>query len=223
MSLVYAENTPSLWVLRVEAVSVCFQCRFHHADAAFGEDAAFERRVGLESYDYFVFLVDVARAVCREGLRELGLRVINALLALGLEHFGKFVPQSLGLGSGALEKTFVAVIRRVVVLYEVADVDFALPHIAIETFDTVSEFHKVVFLFDKHLFFYAAKVVEVFEICNSKICVFLYAFQAKRFYYLLHKIFRPVLHTPKAVVKVALPRRVVPIAAPAFCAVVDVG
>ena len=88
----------------VKLVAVGFERAFHHADTAFGEDAALERRIGLQTHDYLVVLVDVACAVSVDRLRKFLFCVIYAFLAFHLEHFREFVPKSRCLCRGTCEE-----------------------------------------------------------------------------------------------------------------------
>src|ERR1700750_1904755 len=128
-SAVYASNTASLCVLRyfVEGCTTrgAGLARFREApEAAVRHDRALERRLRLEADDHLVVLVDVARRVRGDRARDLG-HVENALLALLDEQPFERLPDLLRSSGRRREKRLVAVVRRVVDLDEVADVDLA--------------------------------------------------------------------------------------------------
>ena len=113
--------------VRVGLVAVGLERVEHHAEAAVGHDRALQRRVGLQADDDLVVLVDVAGRV--RGDRARNLRdVEHALLPLLDEQRRSACPRSSSSARwrGA-RNAVVAVVRRVVLLDEVADVDLLLP------------------------------------------------------------------------------------------------
>ena len=95
-------------------------------EAAVRHDGPLERRVGLQADDDLVLAVDVAGRV--GGDRAGNLRdVEHALLALLDEQFVQRVPDLLRARGRRREERPVALVRAVVLLDEVADVDLLLP------------------------------------------------------------------------------------------------
>ena len=109
-----------------------------HLDAAVGHECTLQGLVGLQADDLlqiFQALVDVAGAVCGQAADDVGLHIQHAALgALGLLQLLQCAPQLIGRFSGVGEEAFIAVIGRVVLLDEVADVDFLFPDAALKAF-----------------------------------------------------------------------------------------
>ena len=109
-----------------------------HLDAAVGHECTLQGLVGLQADDLlqiFQALVDVAGAVCGQAADDVGLHIQHAALgALGLLQLLQCAPQLIGRFSGVGEEAFVAVIGRVVLLDEVADVDLLFPDAALKAF-----------------------------------------------------------------------------------------
>lgn len=80
--------------LGIQFVAISLESRLHHADTALGEDSALERSVGLQTYNHLILLTYIASAIGGECLGQTSLSVINALLALYLEHLAQLVPQA---------------------------------------------------------------------------------------------------------------------------------
>ena len=97
-----------------------------HPEAAIRHDGAFERSVGLQANDDLAVPVDVAGCVRRNRTGNLG-DVEDALLALLDEQRLEGLPDLLRACGRGREKTVVAVVRLVVLLDEIADVDLLLP------------------------------------------------------------------------------------------------
>ena len=106
-----------------------------HAPAAVGHHCALERSVGLETDDHVVVLADVTGLEGVDVGRGVGVNVEDAHLALfGEVLFLEGVPDPHGLFSGASQERGVALIRGVVQLDEVADVDLIAPVTLDKTF-----------------------------------------------------------------------------------------
>ena len=117
--------------LRADLVAVVLECLLCHADAAVGHERLLERLVRLQSDDFFeVFQrgVDIAGAVCRQARDDLRLHVEDAALrALLLLQFLHARPQAVRRVCRRREKALVAIVRRVVALDEVTNIDLLLP------------------------------------------------------------------------------------------------
>ena len=109
-----------------------------HLDAAVGHKGALQGLVGLQTDDLLQILqllVDVAGAVGGQAADHLGLHIQHAALgALGLLQLLQSAPQLIGRLGGACQKAFVAVVRGVVLLDEVADIDLLFPDAALKAF-----------------------------------------------------------------------------------------
>ena len=109
-----------------------------HLDAAVGHEGALQGLIGLQADDLLEVLqlgVDVAGAVGGQAGDDLGLHVQHAALgALFLLQLLQGTPQLIGRLGGASQKAFVAVVRGVVLLDEVADIDFLFPDAALKAF-----------------------------------------------------------------------------------------
>ena len=111
---------------------------FRHLDAAVGHEGPLEGLVGLEADDLLQILqalVDIAGAIGGQAADHLGLHVQHA--ALGAFCFLQFLqsaPELVG-GFGRPDKErFVSVIRSVVFLNKIPDVDFFFPDAALKAF-----------------------------------------------------------------------------------------
>jgi len=109
-----------------------------HLDAAVGHECTLQGLVGLQADDLlqiFQGLVDIAGAVSGQAADDFGLHVQHAALgALFLLQLLQGTPQLIGRLGGASQKAFVAVVRGVVLLDEVADIDFLFPDAALKAF-----------------------------------------------------------------------------------------
>ena len=118
--------------LRVEGVAIGGKGCLHHADAAFGEDAALQRRVCLQTNDHLAVFVDIACSVGVEALRQFGFCVVDSLFSFHLEHFAENVPQFVGAGCRTGKEGLITVVGLIVVLNKVTYVDFMLPGCSFE-------------------------------------------------------------------------------------------
>jgi len=109
-----------------------------HLDAAVGHESTLEGLVGLQAHDLLQILqvfVNVAGAVGGQAADDLRLHVQHAALgALGLLQLLQGTPQLVGRLGGAGQKALVAVIRGVILLDEVAHIDFLFPDAALKAF-----------------------------------------------------------------------------------------
>ena len=117
--------------VRVGLVAVGFQGSGDHPEAAVRHDRAPERRFGLQPDDDFVVAVDVARGVGGDGARDLG-DIEHALAALFGEEVGQLFPDRGRALRRRREEVGVAVVGRVILLDEVANVDLVLPQAFLE-------------------------------------------------------------------------------------------
>ena len=111
---------------------------FGHLDAAVGHEGALQGLVGLQTDDLLQILqllVDVAGAVCGQAADHFGLHIQHAALgALFLLELLQSSPQFVGRLGGTGQERLVAVVRGVVLLDEVAHVDFLFPDTALKAF-----------------------------------------------------------------------------------------
>ncbi len=117
---------------RGDRVAVRLQGAGDHPPAAVGHDRALERGVGLEADDQFPVTVDVAGGVRGDRRRDVVGDVEDALTALLREPVRDRPPHGGGALGGTGEEGVVALVGRVVVLDEVADVDGVAPQSALE-------------------------------------------------------------------------------------------
>ncbi len=117
--------------LRVGLEAVRLEAVGHHLQAAVGHDRPLQRRLGLQADDDLIVLVDVAGVVRGDRARDLR-DVEHALLALLDEQVGQLLPDRRGALGRAGEERLVAIIGRVVLLDEVADVDLLGPQAWLE-------------------------------------------------------------------------------------------
>jgi len=112
----------------VGLVAVRLQAALDHAPAAVRHDRPLQRRVRLQADDQLVRLVDVAGAVGGDRPRRRGVDVEDAAARTLLAHqLGHPLPQRLGPWGRPGEERPVSLVRRVVALDEVADVDRVPP------------------------------------------------------------------------------------------------
>ena len=116
--------------LRIRFLAGFLDGLLDHAPATVRHHRALAGNVGLEANDHVIDFrgVDVAG---REGVdvgRGMGVHVVDALLALhGQVVVVEVLPQVLGLLGGRSQECLVALVRGVVLLDEVADVNILLP------------------------------------------------------------------------------------------------
>ena len=109
-----------------------------HLDAAVGHESTLQGLIGLQADDLFKILqlgVDVAGAVCGQAGDDFCLHVQHAALGtLFLLQLLQGVPQLVGSIGGASQEAFITVVGGVVLLDEVAGVDFLFPDTAFKAF-----------------------------------------------------------------------------------------
>ena len=118
--------------VRIGLVAVRLERVGDHPEAAVRHDRALQRRVGLQTDDDLVLAVDVAGRVGGDGAGNLR-DVEHALLPLLDEQLVERLPDLLRARGGGREERFVAVVRLVVLLDEVANVDLLLPETGSES------------------------------------------------------------------------------------------
>ncbi len=111
---------------RVRLVAVGLETRRDDAPAAERHDRPLERRVGLQADDDLAVLVDVAGLVREDAGGNLR-HVEDALLAFLGEQRLQRLPHALRALGRTLQELAVPLVRGVVALNELADVDPALP------------------------------------------------------------------------------------------------
>ena len=123
--------------LRVDLVTVGL-CRFlRHLDAAVWHECPLQRLVCLKTdnlLQIFHGLIDVARAVSRQTCDNLRLALKDAAsFAFLLLKLLELSPELVGRLRRSLEEAFVPVVRCVVVLDELTDIDIIGPFASLET------------------------------------------------------------------------------------------
>ena len=116
----------------IQLIAISLQRRLYHTDTTLGEDTTLQRSIGLKTNDNLALLVNISCAIGAYALRQLCLGIINALLALHLEHLRKDVPKLLCLLTGASQETLVAIVWLVVVLDEVTNINLVLPRCSLK-------------------------------------------------------------------------------------------
>ena len=112
-----------------------------HTPTAVRHHGTLARNIGLQTDNHIVDFrrVDVAGAECVDASRCVGVDVVDALLALhGQIVVIEILPQVLGLLSGVSQEGLVALIRRVVLLNKVTDINVLLPVALSEAFPSLS-------------------------------------------------------------------------------------
>ena len=118
---------------RGDLVAVLLAGVAHHAHAAERVAGALERLIGLEANDQLAVLVEVAGAERGDGDDGFGVDVADAaLFALLGEQGIELLAQSGRACGSRREESAVAVIRGVVLLDKVADVDLVFPNAAVK-------------------------------------------------------------------------------------------
>ena len=90
----------------------------------------------MQTDDYFVVAVNVTRTISRDRLGKLRFRVVNATFTFFFKHFGELIPNLLRLFRRGGEERLITLVRGVVILDEITDVDFMLPGITLEASPT---------------------------------------------------------------------------------------
>ena len=112
-----------------------------HTPAAVRHHGALARHIGLQTDNHIVDFrgIDVAGREGVDARRGVGVHVVDALLALhGQIVVVQILPQVLGLVGGVSQEGLVALIWRVVLLDEVADINVLLPVALGEAFPSLS-------------------------------------------------------------------------------------
>ncbi len=111
---------------RIRRVAVGLQARRHDAPAAERHDGPLERRVGLQADDQLVGLVDISRRMGQDAGWHLG-HVQDPLLALLCQERLQRLPEATRAVGGACQEIAFALVRRIVALNELAQIDPRLP------------------------------------------------------------------------------------------------
>ena len=112
-----------------------------HTPTAVRHHGTLARNIGLQTDNHIVDFrrVDVAGAECVDASRCVGVDVVDALLALYCQIVViEILPQVLGLLSGVSQEGLVTLIRRVVLLNKVTDINVLLPVALREAFPSLS-------------------------------------------------------------------------------------
>ena len=112
-----------------------------HTPTAIRHHGALARNVGLQTDNHIVDFrrVDVTGAECVDTSRCVGVDVVDALLALYCQIVViEVLPQVLGLLGGVSQEGLVALIRRIVLLNKVTDINVLLPVALSEAFPSLS-------------------------------------------------------------------------------------
>ena len=107
-------------------VSISLERVDDHPKTAIGHDRTLERCLGLKSNDHFVAPIDIAWIVGSDGTWNQG-NVEHALFSFFHEEFVQAIPKVRCACGGARKEGIVSLIRLVVLLNEVADIDLPLP------------------------------------------------------------------------------------------------
>ena len=118
---------------------------FRHADAAERHESALQRLVRLKTHDLLQILqvfVDVAGLMGSQGRNNLGVHIQDAALgAFFLLQLLQSAPQLVGRFGRADQEGFVTVVRLIVLLDKVANVDFFLPDGTLEAIPLLKIVH----------------------------------------------------------------------------------
>ena len=118
---------------------------FRHADAAERHESALQRLVRLKTHDLLQILqvfVDVAGLMGSQGRNNLGVHIQDAALgAFFLLQLLQSAPQLVGRFGRADQEGFVTVVRLIVLLDKVTNVDFFLPDGTLEAIPLLKIVH----------------------------------------------------------------------------------
>ncbi|MNS85746.1 hypothetical protein D3C72_1196200 [compost metagenome] len=129
---VFGEHFFQLWI---QFAAIDLTRTFDHFDAAEWDQRAFQRGVSLQTYDGFQLFSDVASVMGSDGRGNVGVEINWRMGAvLQFDPFHNLVPQGGGGLSCASQEGFITLVRSVVFLDEVTNVDFVLPVTFAETF-----------------------------------------------------------------------------------------
>ena len=117
---------------RVQLVAVSFQAVFHHTCSAFRVNTTFQRGIGLQADNYFVFFVYITWSISIYALRIFCFSVVNTFLPFYLKHFSQFIPNLLRLIRGALQERIIPFIRFIIVLDKIPYINLSFPNFAFE-------------------------------------------------------------------------------------------
>ena len=111
---------------------------FRHLDAAIWHERALQRLIGLQAYHLFQILqlfLDVARSISRQRRDDLCLHVEDAALGtLFLLQLLQLAPQLVGRFCRSCQEALITVIRLVVILDKITDIDFFFPDSSVKSF-----------------------------------------------------------------------------------------
>ena len=124
---------------RIHFPAVGLQFAVNETDAAERHDGALERFIGLESDNLFQILVNISGLVGGDGGNRFFVDVVDAFsLPFESHPVQEIPPERNGSLRGRFQKLFPAVIRSVIALDEVFDIDFFRPRALAEIHDAVS-------------------------------------------------------------------------------------
>ncbi len=114
--------------LRINFISIVRASFFSHSDAAVRLQRTFERFVCLETDDFFLALVQISRTMRSNGRNYLCVHIKNAACFTFFFLQIKYLcPQIICCLRRACQEGFISLIRSIVPLDEVTDIDFIIP------------------------------------------------------------------------------------------------
>ena len=126
--------------VRVKSVAVIRTCLLRHADSAVRLQGTLEGRVRLNAYDSFFGFIKISGTMGRNGGNDLGIHIQDTA---GFSFFAAqiqyLLPKIQSILGRACEKSFIPVIRVVIVLDEITHVDFMFPIAANKTIPFCSQ------------------------------------------------------------------------------------
>ena len=114
--------------VRIHFATIGLEGAFDHLDAAKRMQGALQRLVRLQADDLFQRLVDIARRVGGDGGGDIGVEIHRRMGGvLDADPGHHLLPEGGGRWRRVGEERLIALVRGVVMLNKVADVDLRLP------------------------------------------------------------------------------------------------
>ena len=127
--------------LRIHMISIVFTCFHRHTDTAVRLQRTFERFVSLKTNDCLFFFVQITGTMRSDCGNNFGVHIQHtAFFSLLSGKIHNLFPKFFCVFCGICQKSIISVIRSVVFLNEISDIDLFFPDTRAEAFPLFSHY-----------------------------------------------------------------------------------
>ena len=126
--------------IRIQSIAVVSTCLLCHTDAAVGLQGTLKRGIGLKAYNSFFGFIKISGTMGRNGGNDFGIHIQDtAGFSFLTAQIQNLIPKLQGILCRSGKKSFISVIRVVILLDKIAHIDFVLPVTAYKTIPFCSQ------------------------------------------------------------------------------------